>query len=65
MDKARAAAKRGDDAAGCDAALEAYEAASTHGATDGECRRMMKEAEKFLKSIGQRHVPTDVPTKFE
>jgi hypothetical protein len=65
MAEARGAAKRGDVAAGCDAAVKAYEAASAYGVTDGECRRIMHESEKFLESVGQRHAPTDVPTKFE
>jgi dihydroxyacetone kinase len=65
MGSARAAAKRGDDGVGCDAAIEAYEAASAYGSSSAECRSLMREAEKFLESVGRQHSAANVPTQFE
>lgn len=65
MAEARAAGKQGDVAAGCQSAIGAYEAAAAHGSSNPECRKLMREAETFLESIGNRQTIDNVPTKFE
>jgi hypothetical protein len=65
MREARAAMKRGDEGTGCDAAIEAYEAASAFESSSSDCRGLMREAEKFLESIGRQNSAANVPTQFE
>jgi type IV secretory pathway VirB10-like protein len=63
--RARQARMRGDPEATHEAALDAYEAASPHAATDERCREACEAAAKVVSETAPRARPTGGPTSFE
>jgi hypothetical protein len=62
---AEAESRRGNAAAACKLAVEAYAAVSSHAGSDEDCRRVGEEAGRMMDRMGRLSRPANVPTKFE